>query len=896
MLRRFSEKLREVLGAYGAPPLVRWSAVQNLRAHCGMSDDEIIVAGSIKTYCVSFSAVLLGTPHAKVAIVGGFARWMRARCRRVNKHSVSLCQALFRMVGTIGYATMRMQFNSLRKHCAATNSSASQEPDTDEVFDQLKPVLDFILRGIRGSFESPMLTAPSKPTGSTDSKRRIGGKSGFLNRSFYGYRQTNADLVSIEWGSMSNSYLTSRMALPTDICDEDSGGKLGRFTVIPTTIPEYVAGSGAVFYDPEIKPVVTLDSTGFRESTSASYPDAMADWTSHVVATAISDVRSGRSRLARVTAVCEAGGKVRTVTSSSAAGAAVSTHWQQQVFGEMGKLPCFPSLTKSVTGLEVSQTLSSRSLEFQAGSSDFRAASDLLDPRLTMRILGHLTDGHPWREIIMDDNSDKDLEYPAVPALVDECYPYETLRGPTGELYGLVPARYRTRCQWKNRGRHPRIRVKIFDVVYTIHGDSLDALKTCGQLMGQATSFPLLSLVNLGCSLAAFRRGGDQRHWRDLISDVIINGDDRVASSTAAVESHFWNIAGPMGLRESVGKSHMHPKYACINSQDYTRSVGRTGEVTWTRVASPRIPLLYGIKKLAGIQFRPSEVITALFETVPLRSSKAFVALYLRKWSKRIQFECQERNLFLPVSLGGFGQVPPVSWRWGVTYIQRALASRLRQKQPYADFVFGPSRTANPFRDPVNSTPWDIVATMVEDPREDPSVFERRRFENRFNLKTIVQEAKRRTVTEAVCHQCRRSGRLGSRCPCGSRYYRCRQSQPVISKPACVYGCDMQWGDPDCVGSTPYRHVDHVLRTSPSVSVCGCNECPNVIQLDLETRELERQVPSEKEVMSFPPVRPNREVYPVRGDKIGRRFEDNREYRYTLLSRLAETGSVPLPL
>jgi len=632
VLRSFTEKLCETLGLFGAPRAVQLSARANLMRLC-LSVDETVVCSKVKKFCESFSARLLDTEHQEVPLDGNFARWVdarlgqsastkgRRRCRGPWQNACELSESLMKMKGCLGHASDWMVCNGKRDHCAKVKTS---RPDGEFIFvakEAIRPILDEIKAGL--NWEDIPLTSPPKSTGSTQAKRALGGKAGGLYRFSHGVRETKTPLARMAWEARMVSGVTK---YPIHHTRGPEGHR--RFD----HLGDERIDESCEWEDPEVtaRPVFTSDGEVHLER-SLRYPRSEVEWDAFVKAEARADIASGVSKRVAATAVREAGGKIRMVTSGSQAGATVGGLWQQRVLREMKKLEFFPSMSRVITGDLVDEVLGHDG--DMAASSDFTAATDLLDPRLTNWILDYLTEGYPYYDVVMDDNADKVISYGAIPKEFKE-----------KPLHGV-----RIRGRWFQETEGEGISVRYHGRVLVLTKEFPRATKSCGQLMGQITSFPLLCLANAACTLPAYGLHGiplavARRRF-------IINGDDRLARSSRAIEDTFWTISESIGLKRSPGKSHESTKFACINSQMYVLRRGN-----WARIQVLRGSLFHGIMKLETDVFKPSHVVTALFEHVPRRSLPAATKLWFEKWGPQITRECQGRNLFLPVALNGMGQ------------------------------------------------------------------------------------------------------------------------------------------------------------------------------------------------------------------------------------------------
>jgi hypothetical protein len=655
---------------------------------------------------------------------------------------VCLFQSLFKTKHLIGYATARAEYAALDSHAKRVNESLPDNSTILELASAISPVLDRLCRGLREDFEVLRLSKPAKSTGSTESVRSVGGKSGRLVRAFHGVRARGKapDIKAAWWEHVDES----GVRLPLNRVDQPPKGEGGRRFEHASSEPDaYVQCEEAVS---RATAVLQPDGT-YQFEMEFSYPETELDWHAFVVGEALRDIEEGSSGSANITAVCESAAKVRVVTSSSSAGATYVRMWQECIFKRMRELGCFPSLSGEVTAIQVESIMSRLGGDgWFAASSDFTSATDLLNPEFTNWILRYLTQGFAGREIIMDDNADKTLDYPLRPRLATERHPLDqTVVAPDGKRYVLSS---RGAMHWWG------------GQAYELAMDSFEARKTCGQLMGQGTSFPLLCLVNLACTVAAYRRSGIS--WREAIGLVIINGDDRLACSNDTIERDFWSLAEPIGLRKSAGKSYEHPSFACINSRDYVFKGGR-----WVRAEAIRVNLLYGLKKLREDAFNPATVVTALFESVPLYCQSAVISTFLKYHVSELRRACAGRNLFLPVAVGGMGQVKPPAWEdCRLTDFQRRLAEHFVSTQVNNCFEFGPQL---PSEQPLNpsSFGWDQVESAAWKP--DLVADELLSFSKKYTFRRLSSLG---TEVSRVCPRCLRDT-TQTHCVCGWKMRTC---------------------------------------------------------------------------------------------------------------------------
>lgn len=323
----------------------------------------------------------------------------------------------------------------------------------------------------------------------------------------------------------------------------------------------------------------------------------------------------------RTVAVCEPL-KVRVITVGNALLTLFSAWWQKTVHRLMQRYPCFKLLGRAPTTREVDaiRDFAVRKPGEALGyaSSDFSGASN----------------GTPamYREKLMSwINSKLPASWRRVPEICNGCH-------------------------W----------VRYSKLITSAE----DTLQRTGTLMGERTSFPILSLEVLGAHVAALRRcyGNRPNFWR-ILKGVAINGDDRFAYTTKWADEVFWRVCNGLQFSESVGKSYWHPVYANINSQSY--SSFETGFSVKTGYFASG--LFFGQKKLATDEFVPSEVVTAVLDScLTARMEHDVMATFTRRWKRELKQQLAGRNLFVPVVLGGCGHRPPQD---RVTVIQRGGVS-----------------------------------------------------------------------------------------------------------------------------------------------------------------------------------------------------------------------------
>jgi hypothetical protein len=756
LINAFAKKFCEILELFGANPVVRLSARANLMRLCA-NEDESVVCSKAKKFCESFSARLFETDHEPVECDGSFGRWISARLWETPgkrgykkifgppRNACELSESLAKAKGCLGYASDWMVTTAKRAHQKKVIESV---PDSEFTFlakEAIGPVIDYIVE--RVSWEGARVETPAKSTGSTQSKRKVGGKGGGLYRFWHGVRETNPMDVPDEWDRRIR-------AGPTELPISRTEGRPGhaRFCHLG---PDERPDEACLWEDPVVSTTDVWTSDGTTKvEVDLDYPQSKEQWHEFVLQEARGDIVNGESGWVQVTAISEAGGKVRIVTAGSQAGATFCTMWQERILAVMRTLPCFPSMSRTITADLVNQVMGQARV--LAASSDFTAATDLLNPGLTNWILARLVEGLRGADVVMDDNADKEVHYGAMPRE----YKVAQENGVTirGRHYALA-AENQKGIVLKYGGR-----------LWMVKREFPTAQKECGQLMGQLTSFILLCLSNAACTLAAFGLHGISHE--EAMGRFIINGDDRLARSSIAIEDTFWQISSSIGLKRSPGKSHEDLDFACINSQMYWRSPGGL----WRRIQVLRSTLFFGIMKLPTDAFKPSHIVTALFDHVPAKAMEKAKLHFLDRWKGQIDAECQGRNLFLPVALNGMGQTAPPGWEWFVTPKQAFVADHLMRTQPYLSWAAGPQWPGPPRDTPKTKIPWDLPTASWDAGTLEEELAQ---FKKRYGLRILEALFKRRRA--AFCCGSERKGD----CECGAWYGDCPESRPRITQAVC---------------------------------------------------------------------------------------------------------------
>jgi hypothetical protein len=225
-----------------------------------------------------------------------------------------------------------------------------------------------------------------------------------------------------------------------------------------------------------------------------------------------------------------------------------------------------------------------------------------------------------------------------------------------------------------------------------------------GQLMGSILSFPILCLANLGVYLRAMSE--HQRGWTigEQLKSVIVNGDDMLY----VAPDRYWNdhikFGAAVGLNMSIGKSYHHSVYANVNSTSVHCDLEDKKSTPW-QIDFLNTGLFFGQHKVQnsretagnhhddGASNGVVTILPTLLNGCLPGKQGNILRMYIDTHSDEIKRECMymsnngylvpgvgrclSRNLFLPISIGGFGVNPPSGFKFRVTRDQKVLASYL---------------------------------------------------------------------------------------------------------------------------------------------------------------------------------------------------------------------------
>lgn len=215
-----------------------------------------------------------------------------------------------------------------------------------------------------------------------------------------------------------------------------------------------------------------------------------------------------------------------------------------------------------------------------------------------------------------------------------------------------------------------------------------------GQLMGHILSFPLLCLAN-GFALWCSRMVSTHNYIDPLDCDFAVNGDDGVFRGTQEAYL-FWQMLGTnMGLKPSVGKVYINPRWFDFNSSCFVYD--EELELPVQRVKFVPVGVCKG-KNRTGESSNITELIAgdraftfnSIIEYIVKRSPDDLVDSVLAYFVKHTLFNSEIYSVingapwFIPICFGGIG-IKPLYESDGITY--RTVVRENGEK-----FTFGPER------------------------------------------------------------------------------------------------------------------------------------------------------------------------------------------------------------
>jgi hypothetical protein len=238
--------------------------------------------------------------------------------------------------------------------------------------------------------------------------------------------------------------------------------------------------------------------------------------------------------------------------------------------------------------------------------------------------------------------------------------------------------------------------------------------QTNGQLMGSILSFPILCLANLGVYLYVTR--DYQSGWShfERLSHVMINGDDMVYAASEMVWNDHIRVSGSVGLEMSVGKAYLHDTYLNVNSTSVHCDLRCPNSTPW-RIDYLNTGLYYGRHKVQGdgkSELIPS--LNTLLEGALPGKKKSLLIDFLNDHHDEILKETEfffrgkkfHRNLFIPISLGGMGIIPPLGFKYYTTAMDRYIAFHMLRSNSCKYSFMSPVPGFIPIQEKIFDRPW----------------------------------------------------------------------------------------------------------------------------------------------------------------------------------------------
>jgi hypothetical protein len=379
---------------------------------------------------------------------------------------------------------------------------------------------------------------------------------------------------------------------------------------------------------------------------------------------------------------------------------------QKAMFNALKKYQCFVPISKpfcptQISDLEVDESIP----DPEWGSIDFKGATDGVSWKYSKRILQRVL-------------RDMDTEYPEV---VNEAFKV------------LGPHRLFYPCKKGGKGGHTE--TELWD----------GGMQKKGQLMGSILSFPILCLANLGLYNSTMSLAGHELTKSKLVRSVFVNGDDMLYLGNKEIfKLHAINGA-KVGLEFSVGKAYSHKTYANINSISLYCTINKNlsdslGRRVYSAVVEPyfNTGLFFGQKKVMTANGPSSEggslhsTLNWLLFGCPVKYRCRMLAKFLRRFRNDIGRELSVafkdgryerkvlRNLFLPISVGGGGVIPPDGWRYFITSDQKLLAKSIVFSAPGMQQTQQLPLPGRPPSEHVDSYPWyNPTDKVIDVPSED---------------------------------------------------------------------------------------------------------------------------------------------------------------------------------
>jgi hypothetical protein len=215
-----------------------------------------------------------------------------------------------------------------------------------------------------------------------------------------------------------------------------------------------------------------------------------------------------------------------------------------------------------------------------------------------------------------------------------------------------------------------------------------------------------------------------------------------------AAPRSYWDthifLSSKVGLEMTVGKAYVHHKYANVNSTCCHFDL-RNERSTPLLIPYFNTGLFFGQNKVLGKAEEATSrcaVINKLLEgclnektqavvlqryltmhATEIKRETASIARYSKPNGRTFRVPFQ-RNLFLPVALGGMGVLSPSTWKYYLPKICRDIAATKKAQMEYEDIVKveGQLPLNNPYlmeKITMDNNPWDLKLRL-----DDESIYE----------------------------------------------------------------------------------------------------------------------------------------------------------------------------
>lgn len=211
---------------------------------------------------------------------------------------------------------------------------------------------------------------------------------------------------------------------------------------------------------------------------------------------------------------------------------------------------------------------------------------------------------------------------------------------------------------------------KCLGAAYIHYPDGSVVLQTRGQLMGNPLSFTLLCIINLSTFMRTFTITG--RHDPRL-KRVLINGDDILFKGQKHDGNRWREAADDVGLIVNEAKTYESSRWALINSI-FVDMVNKK-KIEYIPLS---VTLGHNIKR--GEITRTLGQAPAIWDLIERCPNERSRDMCRRIYLRTIDRLCPHLGSFVPnffvhKDLGGVGIPPPVGWKFGISKLQRKVAT-----------------------------------------------------------------------------------------------------------------------------------------------------------------------------------------------------------------------------